>query len=79
MDQDEIRQIIEGVPDMLTPAFTERVDNITCRSCPRCGSTMQPVTHPVQPFDPVGIRLVAKCLECGVCEDPDTGLTISTG
>lgn len=92
MDPDEIRKMIEGVEDVITPAVKAEAEMFELIRCPTCGHTgADPIQMPPKvALTPDGPEIVqspfsskspiarsyAKCQGCEVVYDPHSGLIV---
>lgn len=79
MDPDEIRRLLEGHQDVLTPESTKEQAFLKVCACPLCRSySHEQFMDPARPFIP-GVPLVSRylrCLQCSAEWDPRTGLIL---
>jgi hypothetical protein len=79
MDPDEVRKLLEGHDDVLTPMIDKDRLYYQAHPCPRCrGSSVEAFTNPRTPFSP-GNPLpnkLLRCRDCGVEFEPRSGLIV---
>ena len=94
MDPDEIRRLIDGVPDVITPALEDDAKYYASLRCPVCrGGNIEKVPRAGKiaetPHGPEVVRSPwtganvlpdgnAKCLDCSTVFDPSTSTIHST-
>lgn len=83
MKAEEVLKLLEGVPDVITPAVEARRKLFAHSKCPACGGNVQPeiTADDVRRVraDEVVPYGKARCVACGCLFDVDTGLIYERG
>lgn len=79
MKPEEVRRLIEGHKDIVTPAVTEVINFVRHLSCPSCGGDVIEVVNSRTPFKEGSIvpNFLGECISCKVQFEPYTRIQVS--